>query len=140
MFNRIILIGNLTRDPEVRYTPGGTPVATISIAVNSKYKQGDETKEEVLFINAVVFGKQAESCGHYLNKGNPVLVEGRLRERKWETEGVQKSKFEVIARDVRFLPKRDSARSGQAHGEGYAEAAGAADLVPPDETGDLEPF
>ena len=80
MFNRIILIGNLTRDPEVRYTPGGTPVTTISIAVNSRYKQGDDTKEEVLFINAVVFGKQAESCGKFLNKGNPVLVEGRLRE------------------------------------------------------------
>ncbi len=140
MFNRIILIGNLTRDPEVRYTPGGTPVATISIAVNSKYKQGDETKEEVLFINAVVFGKQAESCGHYLNKGNPVLVEGRLRERKWEADGVQKSKFEVIARDVRFLPKRDSARGGQVRGEGSAEASGAADLAPPDETTDLEPF
>jgi single-strand DNA-binding protein len=140
MFNRIILIGNLTRDPEVRYTPGGTPVATISIAVNSKYKQGDETKEEVLFINAVVFGKQAESCGHYLNKGNPVLVEGRLRERKWEADGVQKSKFEVIARDVRFLPKRDSARGGQVRGEGTADVSGAPDLAPPDEMTDLEPF
>ncbi len=132
MFNRIILIGNLTRDPEVRYTPGGTPVATISIAVNSKYKQGDDTKEEVLFINAIVFGKQAESCGHYLSKGNPVLVEGRLRERKWETEGVQKSKFEVIASNVRFLPKREQR---QARGEG----PGVSDTVP-DETTDLEPF
>ncbi|MGO9015311.1 MAG: single-stranded DNA-binding protein [Dissulfurispiraceae bacterium] len=136
MFNRIILIGNLTRDPEVRYTPGGTPVTTISIAVNSKYKQGDDTKEEVLFINAVVFGKQAESCGKFLSKGNPVLVEGRLRERKWESEGVQKSKFEVIARDVRFMPKRDSARGGQAHAEG----SNIADMAPPDETTDLEPF
>jgi len=134
MFNRIILIGNLTRDPEVRYTPGGTPVATISIAVNSKYKQGDDTKEEVLFINAVVFGKQAESCGHYLNKGNPVLVEGRLRERKWESEGVQKSKFEVVANNVRFLPKREQ-RHAQA-----AEGSNIADLAPPDETTDLEPF
>ncbi|HXW69008.1 MAG TPA: single-stranded DNA-binding protein [Dissulfurispiraceae bacterium] len=133
MFNRIILIGNLTRDPEVRYTPGGTPVATISIAVNSKYKQGDDTKEEVLFINAVVFGKQAESCGHYLNKGNPVLVEGRLRERKWESEGVQKSKFEVIANNVRFLPKREQRPAP-------AEGSNIADLAPPDETTDLEPF
>lgn len=146
MFNRIILIGNLTKDPEVRYTPGGTPVATISIAVNSKYKQGDETKEEVLFMNAVVFGKQAESCGHYLNKGNPVLVEGRLRERKWEADGVQKSKFEVVARDIRFLPRpggRDSGRqggSGQVRGESSAGGQGAADLAPPDEMTDLEPF
>lgn len=136
MFNRIILIGNLTKDPEVRYTPGGTPVATVSVAVNSKYKQGDDTKEEVLFINAVIFGKQAESCGKYLSKGNPVLIEGRLRERKWETEGVQKSRFEVVARDVRFLPKREQ-RQGRAGG---SEGAGAADALPPDETTDLEPF
>jgi len=134
MFNRIILIGNLTRDPEVRYTPGGTPVTTISIAVNSKYKQGDDTKEEVLFMNAVVFGKQAESCGKFLSKGNPVLVEGRLRERKWESEGVQKSKFEVVANNVRFLPKREQR---QAHA---AEGSDLADLAPPDETTDLEPF
>ncbi|MBI3593076.1 MAG: single-stranded DNA-binding protein, partial [Nitrospirae bacterium] len=92
MFNRVILIGNLTKDPEVRYTPGGTPVTTMRLAVTSKYKQGDETKDDTLFIDAVVFGRQAESCGHYLSKGNPVLVEGRLRERKWESEGVQKSR------------------------------------------------
>ena len=135
MFNRIILIGNLTKDPEVRYTPGGTPVATITIAVNSKYKQGDDTKEEVLFISSVVFGKQAESCGKYLSKGNPVLIEGRLRERKWESDGVQKSRFEVVANNVRFLPKREQrqARAG-------TEGAGTADAVPPDETTDLEPF
>ena len=131
MFNKIILIGNLTRDPEVRHTPGGTPVATISIAVNSRYKQGDDTKEEVLFINAVVFGRQAESCGRYLAKGNPVLVEGRLRERKWESEGVQKSKFEVIANNVRFLPKRDRNQAGESE---------VGDLTPPDEVTDLEPF
>ena len=145
MFNRIILIGNLTRDPEVRYTPGGTPVATISIAVNSKYKQGDDTKEEVLFINAVVFGKQAESCGRYLNKGNPVLVEGRLRERKWEAEGVQKSKFEVVANNVRFLPRPAAAggreqRQARGGGEYPAEGSSVADMAPPDETTDLEPF
>jgi single-strand DNA-binding protein len=63
MFNRVILIGNLTKDPEVRYTPGGTPVATVAIAVNSRYKQGDDSKEETLFIDTVVFGKQAETCG-----------------------------------------------------------------------------
>jgi len=133
MFNRIILIGNLTRDPEVRYTPGGTPVTTIRLAVSSKFKQGDDTKEETLFIDTVVFGKQAESCGKFLNKGNPVLVEGRLRERKWESEGVQKSKFEVIARDVRFMPKRDQRQAP-------AEGSNIADTAPPDETTDLEPF
>ena len=134
MFNRVILIGNLTKDPEVRYTPGGTPVATMRLAVTSKYKQGDDVKDDTLFIDTVVFGKQAESCGHYLGKGNPVLVEGRLRERKWDSDGVQKSKFEVIASNVRFLPKRD-ARSPKAEGMG-----GSSDNVPPDEITDLEPF
>jgi single-strand DNA-binding protein len=139
MFNRIILIGNLTRDPEVRYLPSGTPVATISIAVNSKYKQGDDTKDEVLFISAVVFGKQAESCGQYLSKGNPVLIEGRLRERKWESEGVQKSKFEVIANTVRFLPRAARPGAGDQR-QGREGSSNIADLAPPDETTDLEPF
>lgn len=104
MFNRAILIGNLTKDPEVRYTPGGTPVATVAIAVNSKHKGNDgNMKEETLFIDAVVFGKQAETCGQYLSKGRPVLVEGRLRERRWEHEGQKKSKMEVVAGNVRFL-------------------------------------
>lgn len=138
MYNKLILIGNLTRDPEVRYTPGGTPVATISLAVNSKYSQNGEMKEEVLFINAVVFGKQAESCGEFLSKGNPVLVEGRLRERKWESEGVQKSKMEVLTSNVRFLPKRQAqpAGAGAAKGNG----GGHDQEAPPEETTDLEPF
>ncbi len=131
MFNRIILIGNLTKDPDVRYTPGGTPVTTLSIAVNSRYKQADEAKDEVLFIDTVVFGKQAESCGQYLNKGNPVLVEGRLRERRWEYEGQKKSKVEVVASNVRFLPKRDSRQSGPSTG---------VDITQPDEFTDNEPF
>ena len=104
MFNRIILIGNLTKDPDVRYAPSGTPVTTLSVAVNSRYKQGDDAKEEVLFMDTVVFGKQAENCNGYLSKGSPVLVEGRLRERKWEQDGLQRSKFELIAKDVRFMP------------------------------------
>ena len=134
MFNRIILIGNCCADTEVRYTPGGTPVATIRLAVSSKFKQGDDTKEETLFINCVVFGKQAESCGKYLPKGSPVLVEGRLRERKWESEGVQKNKFEVIASNVRFMPKREQRQTGESAGPGaQSDEFG-------DHTGDLEPF
>ncbi|HAK88419.1 MAG: single-stranded DNA-binding protein [Nitrospirae bacterium GWB2_47_37] len=133
MFNKIILIGNLTKDPDVRYTPGGTPVTTMRLAVTSKYKQGDEMKEDTLFIDAVVFGKQAESCGQYLSKGNPVLVEGRLRERKWESEGTQRSKVEVITSSVRFLPKRESRQASTVD-------SGTSDTAPPDEISDLEPF
>jgi len=108
MFNRVILIGNLTKDPEVRYTPGGTPVATLCIAVTSKHKQGEEQKEETLFIDTIIFGKQAESCGQYLSKGKRALVEGRLRQRRWEHEGQKKSKHEIVASNVRFLSPKDS--------------------------------
>lgn len=138
MFNRIILIGNLTKDPEVRYTPSGTPVSTITLAVNSKYKQSDDTKEEVLFIDAVVFGKQAETCGQYLAKGRTVLVEGRLRERRWEYEGQKKSKMEVVANNVRFLSKKDSQGAGA--GPSRERDYGASDAPPPEEITDIEPF
>jgi len=107
MFNRIILIGNLTRDPETRYTPAGVAVTTVPVAVNTRYKQGDELKEETLFIDAIVFGRMADNCYQYLTKGQQVLVEGRLRERRWEYEGQKKSKFEVIANNVRFFSKRE---------------------------------
>ncbi len=133
MFNKVILIGNLTKDPEVRYTPSGTPVATVRLAVTTKHKQGDDTKDDTLFIDVVVFGRQAEICGQYLSKGSPVLVEGRLRERKWESEGTQKSKFEIIANAVRFLPRREG-RPPQGEAPSYQDAA------PPEEMTDLEPF
>ena len=106
-FNKVILIGNLTKDPEIRYTPSGTPVANFRLAVNHKYKQGDELKEEVCYIDIVVFGKQAENCGQYLNRGQSVIVDGRLQERRWETEeGQKRSKHEVIAQSVRFMSKK----------------------------------
>jgi len=132
MYNKIILIGNLTKDPELRYTPQGTPVASFRLAVNYRYKQADEAKQETMFIDNVVFGKQAESCSKYLNKGSSVLVEGRLQERRWESNGQQKSKFEVIAQSVRFLPRRGASALG-----GPPEAE---DITPPEETTDLEPF
>jgi single-strand DNA-binding protein len=130
MYNKIILIGNLTKDPELRYTPQGTPVASFRLAVNYRYKQADEVKQETTFIDNVVFGKQAESCSKYLNKGSSVLVEGRLQERKWESNGQQRSKFEVIAQSVRFLSKRGGSQEQVVEG----------DVIPPEETTDLEPF
>jgi single-strand DNA-binding protein len=130
MYNRIILIGNLTKDPELRYTPQGTPVASFRLAVNYRYKQADEVKQETTFIDNVVFGKQAESCSKYLNKGSSVLVEGRLQERRWESNGQKRSKFEVIAQSVRFLSKRGGSQEQEVEG----------DIIPPEETTDLEPF
>lgn len=111
MFNRFTAVGNLTRDPEVRYTPSGMAVATLPIAVNTRFKANGETKEETLFIDVITFNKQAEICTQYLSKGKTVLVEGRLRERKWEKDGVTHRKMEVVANTVRFL----SPRSDDAH-------------------------
>jgi len=133
MYNKVILIGNLTKDPELRYTPQGTPVSSFRLAVNYRYKQGDDMKQETTFIDIVVFGKQAESCSQYLNKGSSALVEGRLQERRWESEGQQKSKFEVVAQSVKFLsPKKGVSQDTAGAGEG--------ELTPPEETTDLEPF
>jgi single-strand DNA-binding protein len=122
-YNKVILIGNLTKDPEIRYTPSGTPVANFRLAVNHKYKQGEDLKEEVCYIDVVVFGKQAENCGQYLNKGQSVIVDGRLQERRWETEdGQKRSKHEVVAQAVRFMPKRGES----------APSSGKAESVPED--------
>lgn len=106
-FNKVILMGNLTKDPELRYTPNGTAVASFSLAVNRRYKQGDEFKEEVCYIDIVVFGKQAENCGQYLGKGHGIIIDGRLQQRRWETaDGQKRSKHEVVAQSIRFLSKR----------------------------------
>jgi len=136
MFNKVILIGNLTRDPELRYTPQGTSVCNFGLAVNRKYRQGEEMKEEVTFINIVVFGKQADTCGQYLSKGSPVLIEGRLRENRWETEdGQKRSKHEVIAESFKFLPRKQPAGGGA----GMSNTGGG-DFMPPDESTEIEPF
>ena len=133
MFNKVILIGNLTKDPELRYTPQGTPVCTLRIASTTRFKSGDSMKDETLFINVVVWGKQGETVAQHLSKGRSVLVEGRLQERRWETDGQQKSRFEVVAQGVRFLGGRKE--EGSAH-----ETPSAEDFPAPDETTDLEPF
>ena len=103
--NKVFLIGNLTRDPELRYVPSGTAVATFTVAVNRVYtSQAGEKKEEVSFIRVVVWGRRAEVCGEYLSKGSPVFVEGRLQSRSWESQdGQKRNTIEVIADNVQFL-------------------------------------
>jgi single-strand DNA-binding protein len=103
--NKVILIGNLTRDPELRYIPSGSAVATFSLAINRVYKlQTGEKKEEVTFIRVVVWGRMAEVCGEYLTKGAPVFVEGRLQTRSWDDkDGTKKNTTEVIAQNIQFL-------------------------------------
>jgi len=108
-YNKVILMGHLTRDIELRYTPNGSPLASGGIAVNRRYKQGDELKEEVCFVDFVLFGKQAESVGQYLAKGSAVLIDGRLKLESWEKDGEKRSKHVVVAESVTFLDKKGEA-------------------------------
>jgi single-strand DNA-binding protein len=128
--NRVFLIGNLTRAPELRYTPSGTAVADLRLAVNRNYTtQGGEKRDETCFLTVVVWGKQAESSTEYLDKGSPVIVEGRLQTRDWETkDGQKRNVVEVVADRVQFMGRGKAAggaptvpESVGAHGEGDDE-------------------
>ena len=103
--NKIFLIGNLTKDPELRYTPGGTAVVNLRLAVNRRFRnKNQELKEETCFITAVVWNKQAETCNQYLHKGSPCFIEGRLQSRSWEDNtGGKRNVIEVRAERVQFL-------------------------------------
>ena len=105
-FNKVMLMGNLTRDPELRYTSNGSAVTSFGLAVNRKFKQGDEWKEDVCFVDITVWGKQGENCAEYLSKGRPAFVEGRLQYSTWENDGQKRSKLEVVANTVQFLGSR----------------------------------
>ncbi|BAI81439.1 single-strand DNA binding protein [Deferribacter desulfuricans SSM1] len=106
--NKVILLGNVTRNPEVRYIPGsGTPVATFGLAVNRRYKQGDETREETCFIDIVAFSRLAEFAGEYVAKGISILVEGRLSYRTWEQDGQKRSKHEIVAENIQLVWRKD---------------------------------
>jgi len=103
--NKVFLIGNLTRAPELRYTPTGTAVSDLRLAVNRAYTtQSGEKRQETYFLTVVVWGKQAETCGEYLDKGSPILVEGRLQTREWEgKDGQRRNVVEVVADRIQFL-------------------------------------
>ena len=109
--NKVFLIGNLTRAPELRYTPSGMAVADLRLAVNNRYQtQSGDKREDTCFLNVVVWGKQAESCGEYLDKGSPILVEGRLQTRDWETkDGQKRTVVEVVAQRVQFMGRPKTA-------------------------------
>ncbi len=109
--NKVFLMGNLTRPPELRYTPSGTPVVDLRLAVNRAYTtQSGEKRQDTCFLTVVVWGRQAESCGEYLDKGSPVLVEGRLQTRDWETkDGQRRNVVEVVADRVQFMGRGKAA-------------------------------
>ncbi len=105
--NKVFLIGNLTKDPELRYTPQGTAVATLRIAVNRQYKdKGGQAQKDTCFLNIVVWSQMAEVCNQYLQKGKAVFVEGRMQSRSWQNnEGQNRSVLEVVATRVQFMPQ-----------------------------------
>ena len=112
-FNKVLLMGNLTRDPEVRYTPKGTAVGDLGIAINDSYKAQDGTiKETVTYVDIEVWGRQAETCKQYLTKGRPVFVEGQLKLDQWEQDGQKKSRLKVRADRVQFLGGGPARASG----------------------------
>ncbi len=104
-YNRVLLMGNLTRNPEIRYTPSGTAVADLGLAINENFKnKAGETVEQTCFVDVVVWGRQAETSAEYLQKGSPVFVEGRLQLDQWENQqGEKRSKLRVRADRVQFL-------------------------------------
>jgi single-strand DNA-binding protein len=124
--NKVFLMGNLTRDPELRYTPGGSVVAEFGLAVNRQYRtQSGENREETTFVDIVVWGRQAETVNQYLSKGRPVLVEGRLQYDAWETQdGQRRSKLRVVGDRVQFLGSRGEGGAGRGEGGGGRGEAG----------------
>jgi len=128
--NKVFLIGNLTRDPELRYSPSGTAVAKFGLAINRTYKgQDGEEKKDVCFVDIVAFGKRAEFCANYFSKGKPIFIEGHLQYNSWETpEGQKRSKIEVMAEGIQFMggPKAGEGTMG----EEVPENDGAEDDIP----------
>ena len=140
--NKWIGIGNLTKDPEVKYTPSGTAVATFSIACNETWKNKDGTKEDkVEFISIVAFGKLAVICGEYLHKGKQVYIEGRIQTRQWDDKsGNKRYTTEIIANQMQMLGAKDGgSHKGNAGGQSSAPSSGGSSPPPPTTDDDI-PF
>ena len=120
-FNKVLLMGNLTRKPELRYTPSGMPVCEFTIAVNRRFTQGGETKEDTCFVDITVWDRQADNCNRYLDKGSSVFIEGRLQLDRWvdKNDQKQRSRLRVVAENVQFVGAR---REGGDYGDGGGQA------------------
>jgi single-strand DNA-binding protein len=117
--NKVMLMGNITRDPEVKYTPKGSAIASFGIAINRKFTpEGGEAREEVTFVDITAFGKQAETVGEYLKKGKPVFIEGRLKLDQWDDKqtGQKRSKMTVVMEGFQFLGSRGGKDDDRAPG------------------------
>lgn len=131
-YNKVILVGNLTRDPQVRYTTGGTAVADIGLAINSQWfdKQSNQRREETTFVDVTLWGRQAEVAGEYLAKGRSVLIEGRLRMDTWDDKetGQKRSRLKVVCENMQMLGSRGEGGGRGGSGSGGAGARASADI------------
>jgi single-strand DNA-binding protein len=133
-FNKVMLMGNLTRDPEVRYTPKGTAVAEIGLAVNRIYSgENNEKREETTFVDVTLWGRTAEVAGEYLKKGRPVFIEGRLQLDSWEDKqsGQKRSKLRVVAEGMQLIGSRGGGGSGEGEEAASSSRSSGSRTVPP---------
>ena len=112
-FNKVVLVGNLTRDVELRHTPAGTAVAELGLAVNDRVKRNDEWTEEVNFFDVTLWGRTGEVAAEYLSKGSSVLIEGRLKYETWEKDGQKRSKVKIVGERMQMLGSRDGGPTRQ---------------------------
>ena len=144
-FNKVILVGNLTRDPEVRYTPKGSAVCDLGLAVNRQYSlENGEKREEVTFVDVVLWARLAEIAGEYLKKGRPVLIEGRLQLDSWDDKqsGQKRSKLRVIGETMQLLGSRQDGGGGGESDEGMRSSrpsGGGRSSAPPPRAAPSEP-
>ena len=121
--NSVVLVGNLTKDPELRHTPSGTAVTTLRVAVNDRVKRGEEWTDAAYYFDVTVWGRTAENCAQYLAKGRPVGVQGKLTWREWDAQdGTKRQAVEVVADNVQFLGSRDG--GGDASPQFVTQGAG----------------
>ena len=140
--NRVVLVGNLTRDPELKQTPSGTSVCSLRIAVNSRRKdESGQWTDKPNYFSVSVFGNQAESCSQYLSKGRPVAIDGRLDWREWQSQdGSKREAVEIVAESVQFLGSRGDGGGGDAPQFVPAGAAGETADFPSSAADDDIPF
>jgi single-strand DNA-binding protein len=123
--NKVVLVGRLTRDSEIKYTAGGLAIGKVSLAVNRRKKTQDKWEEEVNFFDVVIMGKTAEALGRYLVKGKQIAVSGELRQNRWEQDGQTRSKVEIMAEDIQLLGSGSGGQGQQAPQQRSGNSGGA---------------
>ena len=129
-YNRVVWVGNLTRDVDLRYTPSQTAVTDIGLAVNDRVKRNNEWVDETTFVDVTLWGRQAEVANEYLSKGAPVLIEGRLKLDTWEQEGQKRSKLRVVGEKMQMLGSRSGGGSGGGQSGGGSRPQSGGQMQP----------